>query len=98
MAIRSAEYAPAHLTSMGANRLEASVQDPWTSWGRHTLKGLKYVIADSAFKRMQVDARACWLDTDKHRVVSLRFWISQERQGVVSWFEFIDFRDRKSVV
>ena len=55
-------------------------------------KGLKYVIADSAFKRMQVDARACWLDTDKHRGVSLRFWISQERQGVVSWFEFIDFR------
>jgi len=55
-------------------------------------KGLKYVIADSAFKRMQVDARACWLDTDKHRVVSLRFWISQERQGVVSWLEFIDFR------
>jgi len=44
-------------------------------------KGLKYVIADSAFKRMQVDARACWLDTDKHRGVSLRFWISQERQG-----------------
>ena len=55
-------------------------------------KGLKYVIADSAFKRLQVDARACWLDTDKHRGVSLRFWISQERQGVVSWFEFIDFR------
>ena len=55
-------------------------------------KGLKYVIADSAFKRMQVDARACWLDTDKHRGVSLRFWVSQERQGVVSWFEFIDFR------
>src|SRR5258705_6001965 len=26
------------------------------------------------------------------RGVSLRFWISQERQGVVSWFEFIDFR------
>jgi hypothetical protein len=24
--------------------------------------------------------------------VSLRFWISQERQGVISWFEFIDFR------
>ena len=41
-------------------------------------KGLKYVIADSAFKRMQVDAL---LDTDKHRGVSLRFWISQERQG-----------------
>jgi hypothetical protein len=34
-------------------------------------KGLKYVIADSAFKRMQVDARACWLDTD-NRGVSLR--------------------------
>ena len=36
-------------------------------------KGLKYVIADSAFKRMQVDARACWLDTDKHhRGLALR--------------------------
>ena len=42
--------------------------------------------------RSLVDARACWLDTGKHRGVSLRFWISQERQGVVSWFEFIDFR------
>jgi hypothetical protein len=29
-------------------------------------KGLKYVIADSAFKRMQVDARACWLDAGEH--------------------------------
>ena len=92
MAIRSAEYAPAHLTSVGANRLEASVQDSWTTWVVIRCKGLKYVIADSAFKRMQVDARACWLDTDKHRGVSLRFWISQERQRVVSWFEFIDFR------
>jgi len=33
LAIRTAEYAPAHLTSVGANRLETSVQDPWTSWG-----------------------------------------------------------------
>src|SRR3981081_4385299 len=29
-------------------------------------KGLKYVIADSAFKRMQVDARACQLYSDEH--------------------------------
>jgi hypothetical protein len=30
-------------------------------------KGLKYLIADSAFKRMQVDAPgACWLDADEH--------------------------------
>src|ERR1700680_4313096 len=29
-------------------------------------KGLKYVIADSTFKRMQVDARACQRDTDEH--------------------------------
>jgi hypothetical protein len=33
------------------------------TFGRHGViirgKGLKYVIADSAFKRMQVDARAC---------------------------------------
>ena len=32
-------------------------------------KGLKYVIADIAFKRMQVDApRACGLDADKHHL------------------------------
>jgi hypothetical protein len=36
-------------------------------------KGRKYVIADSTFKRMQVDARACWLDTDEHhRGLALR--------------------------
>ena len=36
-------------------------------------KGLKYLIADGAFKRMQVDACACWLDTSKrHRGVALR--------------------------
>jgi transposase-like protein len=26
-------------TAAGANRLEASVQDPWTSWGLHTRQG-----------------------------------------------------------
>ena len=32
-------------------------------------KGLKYVIADSAFKRMQVDAPgAGWLDADEHHL------------------------------
>jgi hypothetical protein len=32
-------------------------------------KGLKYLIADSAFKRMQVDAHgACWLDGDEHHL------------------------------
>ena len=32
-------------------------------------KGLKYVIADGAFKRMQVDALgACWLDADEHHL------------------------------
>ena len=36
-------------------------------------EGFKCVIADSAFKRMQVDARACWLDTDEHhRGLTLR--------------------------
>ena len=36
-------------------------------------KGRKYVMADSAFKRMQVDACACWFDTGKHhRGVALR--------------------------
>jgi hypothetical protein len=36
-------------------------------------KGLKYVLADNAFKRMQVDARACSLDTgDHHRGLALR--------------------------
>ena len=39
--------------------------------GRHGVfirsKGLEYVIADSAFKRMQVDVPgACWLDADEH--------------------------------
>jgi hypothetical protein len=32
-------------------------------------KGLKYLIADSAFERMQVDAPGvCWLDADKHHM------------------------------
>src|SRR5712692_6198165 len=32
-------------------------------------KGLKYLIADSAFKRMQIDAPgACWLDADEHHL------------------------------
>src|ERR1700737_4574677 len=32
-------------------------------------KGLKYLIADSAFKRMQVDTTgACWLDADEHHL------------------------------
>jgi hypothetical protein len=31
-------------------------------------KDRKYVIADSTFKRMQVDAWACWLDTGEHHV------------------------------
>jgi hypothetical protein len=32
-------------------------------------KGRKYLIADSAFKRMQVDAPgACWLDADQHHM------------------------------
>ena len=32
-------------------------------------KGPKYVIADSAFKRVQVDASgACWLDADEHHL------------------------------
>ena len=32
-------------------------------------KGLKQLIADSAFKRMQVDASgACWLDADEHHL------------------------------
>ena len=36
-------------------------------------KGLMYAIADSAFKPMQVDARACWLDTgEHHRGLALR--------------------------
>jgi hypothetical protein len=32
-------------------------------------KGPKFVIADSAFKRMQVEAPgACWLDADEHHL------------------------------
>src|SRR6266481_7315467 len=30
---------PHPFTSVGANRLEASVQDPWISWGLHTRHG-----------------------------------------------------------
>jgi hypothetical protein len=45
--------------------------------GRHGVfirsKGLEYVIADSAFKRVQVDARVRWLDTgEHHRGLALR--------------------------
>jgi hypothetical protein len=36
-------------------------------------KGLKDMIADSAFKRVQVDARAYWLDTgEPHRGLAFR--------------------------
>jgi len=36
-------------------------------------KGLKFVIADSAFKRMQVDARVCWHNTgEPHPGLALR--------------------------
>ena len=36
-------------------------------------KSLKFVIADSAFKHMQVEARACWLDAgEHHRGLALR--------------------------
>src|ERR1700731_1811015 len=43
------------------------------SLGRHGVfiggKGLEYLIADSAFKRMQVDAPgASWLDADEHHL------------------------------
>jgi hypothetical protein len=35
--------------------------------------GLRYVIASSTFKRIQVDARSCWLDTgEHHRDLALR--------------------------
>src|SRR6267154_2408068 len=32
-------FTPARLTSVSANRLEASVQGPWTSWDLHTRQG-----------------------------------------------------------
>ena len=36
-------------------------------------RGLKYMIADSAFKRVHVDARAYWLDTgEPHRGLAFR--------------------------
>jgi len=60
---------PAGLTLAGTIRPEASVQGPWTSWGLHTRQRFKYLIADSAFKRMQVDALgACWLDAHEHHL------------------------------
>jgi hypothetical protein len=62
---------PTKITSMGANRLEASGQGPWTSWDLHMQQDL---IADSAFERMQVDVPGgVWLDADEHhRGVALR--------------------------
>ena len=58
---------PHPFSSVGANRLEASVQAPWTLWVFTRSKGLKDLIADSAFKRMQVDVQgACRLDADEH--------------------------------
>ena len=54
---------------MGENRLVASVQDPLSSWIFIRGKGLKYVIADSAFERMQVDDTGAYrLDADEHHL------------------------------
>ncbi|MFL5237585.1 MAG: hypothetical protein ACJ8EL_08270, partial [Rhizomicrobium sp.] len=40
-----------------------------TSWVFKRGKARKYLIADSAFKRLQVDAPgACWLDANEHHL------------------------------
>jgi hypothetical protein len=78
-ALRSRAYGPAGSRRRffyfgGANRLEEPASE---APGLHRVfmrdKGLKFVIADSAFKRKQVDARACRLDTgEHHRGLALR--------------------------
>ena len=50
-------------------------------------KGLNYMIADSAFKCMQVDARACQLDTDEHHR-----GLAPRTSGALNCNEWIDGR------
>ena len=51
-------------------RVQVALKPASKTFGSHGVfirsKGLKYAIADSAFKRLQVDARARQLDTDEH--------------------------------
>jgi len=78
--VRMAVGARAHLGSRRRALLrwvQIALKPASKTFGLHGVfirgKGLKYMIADSAFKRMQVDARACWLDTgEPHRGLALR--------------------------
>ena len=58
-------------------RVQIALKPASKALGLHRIfirgKGRKYVIADSTFKRMQVDAGACWLDTgEPHLGFALR--------------------------
>src|SRR6267154_1988488 len=48
----------ARLTSANSNRLEASVQDPWTSWGLHTRQGSRHRRRNRSFAERNVSPRA----------------------------------------
>jgi hypothetical protein len=53
--------------------LKPAPKIPGLHWVCIRGKGLEYVIADSAFKRMQIDARVCRLDAcEHHRGLALR--------------------------
>ena len=55
-------------------------------------KGRKYLIADSAFKRMQVDAPgACWLDANEHHP-GLALWTGGAAPNCRKW------NDRRQVL
>ena len=58
-------------------RVQIALKPASKALGLHRIfirgKGRKYVTADSTFKRVQVDARACWLDTgEPHLGFALR--------------------------
>ena len=61
---------PVHSHGALLRRMEIALKPP--AIGMHRIyvrgKGRKHVIADSAFERLQVGARACWLDTDEHHL------------------------------
>ncbi len=61
---------PVHAGRVLLRRVQIALEPASKAPGLHGVfmrdKGLKFVIADSAFKRKQVDARACRLDTGEH--------------------------------
>jgi hypothetical protein len=55
-----------------SRRVQIALKPASKGLGLHRIfirgKSRKYVIADSTFKRMQVDGWACWLDTGEHHL------------------------------